>query len=217
MTALASMKKVDHFDLMIDFCVNARPRDLFKSLHHFIFGWNNYLTGANTAAIKNGLSFLDGVVNAFNIADLVENLNDFRNYLLGKKVINVSENLADITNNISETALLGSAANIVTFTASTMSWLNVISGATLAYSFTGKVVRLIAELNSGSKLSKDVKNFKLCQLAKCVSLFVMGIIIAISAWFNFKIVAPTMLVLSTIALVGQYGMYYYENKSKLKG
>lgn len=211
MSAVAIKK--DPIDLSVNYFTNAKPREFFKGLHQ-IFFWNKHITGKDAVAFKTALAAFSKVFDAFNFLDLMDNLNNLRNYFFKKDVKDLSLLLSDTANSAAETTLwLSATTGIVSLSVKAISYTSLISGATLMFSFVKYAYNDITELLS-KPLNNDQKNVKMLCIAKDIALFAIGALVFISC-FGLPLMVPMLATCGAITVISNYAIYMIENTDKV--
>jgi len=208
MTSIACVKE-DFLDLTANF-FTVHPRDFFNSIHQSFF-WNKYLVGKQTTTINNGMKSSMRVFDAFNMLDLVGNLNNLKNHFLEKKIQDLPLLASDTANNFCESMTWLSSCGIVALSASSLNWLMIGSGATLMFSFAKRSINEIKDLINKS-LSKQDKNIKMLSIAKNIALFVIGFLLFITGWFKYPLMITSITLCSGITIIANLAIHIIEKK-----
>lgn len=210
-----SVQKKDLLDLTTSYFTTAKPREFFKSLNQ-VFFWNKYLTGKETFAIGAGLSIFPKIFDAFNVLDLIDNVNNLRNHLLGKDVKDLSLLVSDTINSACDTVSWFSvSAGIVSLSSLVLDFMMIGSGVTMMYSFARHSITSIKELIN-TALDKNEKNIKMFEVAKNISLFAIGLLVFISGWFGLPLMIPLVTVFGAVAVISNFAIYMIQNSKKMQ-
>ncbi len=213
MAASVQDSQQDNFDVFVNF-TQQDTRNFFKTIHHFGLDWVNFFSKSENVGIKNGLKSFSSAFEAFNMLDLVQNLNTFRHHVFGAAKERIWLVASDLTNNICETINWIDAAKIVTLSAGVSDLVSIGSGLTLAYSFARRSLDTIRDIRHLDVNDTSQKKIKFLDLAKNIALFAIGVLVFTSTFFAFTVVAPTMLLLSTTALVSTIAKLYIKPPSQ---
>lgn len=208
-----SVIQKDFLDIASNYFVNVKPREFFKTIHQMVF-WNKYLTGKEAQSLTTGIKTFMGVFDAFNILDVMDNVNNLRNHMLGKDVKDLSLLVSDTVNSVCETTTwLAITTGIISLSANTLSWVMSGSGITLMFSFAKNTVKEIKDLIK-RPLTKDEKNIKMFTIAKNIALFAIGVILFACGWFGYPLRISLLTFLGSVTIISNFAIHLIENNQK---
>jgi hypothetical protein len=208
MTVVGKVQK-DILDLTTNYITKEKPREFFKSIQQLFF-WTKYLTGKETSSTLAALSSFGKVIDAFNLLDLAENLNNLRNHLSGKKVQDSSLLVSDTLNSTFETtAWLSVSTGIISLSKKALRWTMIGDGITLMFSFAKYAAKDIKEYLY-KPLTKNEKNIKLLTIANDVALFAIGALLFISSWFEIPLMITSMTAFGAVCVIANFSKYVLE-------
>ncbi|NGX63557.1 MAG: hypothetical protein KR126chlam6_00969 [Candidatus Anoxychlamydiales bacterium] len=213
----------------IDFTTNhftKNPRETFKLINYSTFWIKHFQTTQNyfihqMSHVSSVLKSFPRVFDAFNLVDMMGNLNDVRNYFLGKKIFtNLADQVnlfSDTVNSICETTAWAVAVKAVTLTSYYMSWVTALSGATLMLSFSNRIFSNISDLKEAKKATEpeEIKEKKINQLslAKNVSLFAIGVILFANGWFAVPMNAAALAIFSLATVISEFRIQHLKKEN----
>lgn len=208
MSVAANVHK-DFFDHATSYFTQAKPREFFKTLHHLFF-WKGCFAGKETSAVKAALCACPKVFDAFNALDLMDNLNNLRNHILGKDVKDLSVLMADTVGSACDAACWFSCVGIVSIGAAALDYLMIGSGAAMMYSFAKHSVQSIKDLRN-QKLNNDEKKIKLLETAKNISLFAIGALLVVCGLLAVPLMINLLAFLGAVTVISNFAVYMIQN------
>ncbi|NGX34347.1 MAG: hypothetical protein K1060chlam1_00699 [Candidatus Anoxychlamydiales bacterium] len=212
-------KKNDSIDLFFNYFTE-KPRDLFRALNNIFFG-NKHLIGKETRAISKGLKNFTRAADIFAMADFLASLNAIRNHFNGKKVVTKKIKklvlASDTANSVAESTAWLSTTGVLSLSAYASSWVMSLSGITLMLSFATRSYKDIQKLkkphpNEPEELKQ--RKITMCNLAKDISFFALGVILFTSGWFGFVLNIAALTIASSSAIISSFASYYIKNRKE---